>query len=200
MTESGEKLMEPDRRPLDPTASLHAAFAATPPLRWPSPERDRLWLAVQDAVCTRGRTWACAMGSTTPPGSRSPSPPSSWRDDHVPDVVPGRAHRGPVGTAAHRRRIRGPRLAHRHRPRRRIQRPDEDRLDQSGWPELASDHPPYARVTGLLPRPTPDRSPAAHGVDLGLARAADALCDGCEPHLNPPAVCAAADPLLLRSA
>ena len=58
--------MEPDRRPLDPAASLHAALAAAPPLRWPSPERDRLWLAVQDAVCTRGRAWACAMGSTTP--------------------------------------------------------------------------------------------------------------------------------------
>src|SRR5665811_2399086 len=66
MTESGEKLMEPDRRPLNPTASLHAALAAAPPLRWPSPERDRLWLAVQDAVCTRARAWACAMGSTTP--------------------------------------------------------------------------------------------------------------------------------------
>ena len=58
--------MEPDRRPLDPTASLHAALAAAPPLRLPSPERDHLWLAVQDAVCTRGRTWACAIGSTTP--------------------------------------------------------------------------------------------------------------------------------------
>ena len=28
-------------------------------------ERDRLWLAVQEFVCTRGRAWACAMGSTT---------------------------------------------------------------------------------------------------------------------------------------
>jgi hypothetical protein len=58
--------MEPDRRPLDPAALVHAALAAAPPLRWPSPERDRLWLAVQDAACTRGRAWACAMGSTTP--------------------------------------------------------------------------------------------------------------------------------------
>lgn len=32
----------------------------------PSPERDNLWLAVQNAVCTRSRAWACAMGSTTP--------------------------------------------------------------------------------------------------------------------------------------
>lgn len=58
--------MEPDRQPLDPVSCLHAALAAAPPLRWPSPERDRLWLAVQDAVCTRGRAWACAMGSSTP--------------------------------------------------------------------------------------------------------------------------------------
>src|SRR5665647_3587331 len=58
--------METGQPPLDPTACLHAALAAAPPLRWPSPERDRLWLAVQDAVCTRGRAWACAMGSTTP--------------------------------------------------------------------------------------------------------------------------------------
>ena len=58
--------MEPDRRILDPAAALHAALAATPPLRWPSAQRDRLWLVVQDAVCTRGRTWACAMGSSTP--------------------------------------------------------------------------------------------------------------------------------------
>lgn len=58
--------METEHQPPDPTACLHAALAATPPLAWPSPERDRLWLAVQDAVCTRGRAWACAMGSTTP--------------------------------------------------------------------------------------------------------------------------------------
>lgn len=58
--------MEPDRQPLDPVSCLHAALAAAPPLRWPSPERDRLWLAAQDAVCTRGRAWACAMGSSTP--------------------------------------------------------------------------------------------------------------------------------------
>ena len=58
--------MESDRQPLDPAASVHAALAAAPPLRWPSPERDCLWLAVQDAACTRGRAWACAMGSTTP--------------------------------------------------------------------------------------------------------------------------------------
>jgi hypothetical protein len=58
--------MEPDRQPLDPPASLHAALAATPTLRWPSAERDHLWLAVQGAVCTRGRAWACAMGSTAP--------------------------------------------------------------------------------------------------------------------------------------
>ena len=58
--------MEPDRHPLDPTACLHAALTATPPLRWPSAERDHLWLAIQAAVCTRGRAWACAMGSTTP--------------------------------------------------------------------------------------------------------------------------------------
>ena len=66
MTESGEDLMKLDQRPLDPTACLHAALNATPPLRWPSPQRDRLWLAVQDAVCARGRAWARAMGSTTP--------------------------------------------------------------------------------------------------------------------------------------
>jgi hypothetical protein len=58
--------MEPDRQPLDPVSCLHATLAAAPPLRWPSPERDRLWLAVQDAVCTRGRAWACAMGSSMP--------------------------------------------------------------------------------------------------------------------------------------
>jgi hypothetical protein len=58
--------MEPDRRPTDQTAALHAALAATPPLRWPSPQRDQLWLAVQDAACTRGRAWAAAMGSSTP--------------------------------------------------------------------------------------------------------------------------------------
>src|ERR1035437_4491671 len=58
--------MEPDRRPLDPTAALHASLAATPPLAWPSPQRDQLWLAVQDAACTRGRAWAAAMGSSTP--------------------------------------------------------------------------------------------------------------------------------------
>ena len=58
--------MENGQQPLDPTACLHAALAAAPALRWPSPERDRLWLAVQDAVCTRGRAWACAMGSSTP--------------------------------------------------------------------------------------------------------------------------------------
>jgi len=58
--------MEPDRRPLDPTAALHAALAATPPLAWPSPQRDHLWLAVQAAACTRSRAWACAMGSSTP--------------------------------------------------------------------------------------------------------------------------------------
>ena len=58
--------MENGQNPLDPTACLHAALAAAPPLAWPSPERDRLWLTVQDAVCTRGRAWACAMGSTTP--------------------------------------------------------------------------------------------------------------------------------------
>lgn len=58
--------MELDQQPLEPTACLHAALAATPPLRWPSPQRDRLWLVVQDAVCTRGKAWACAMGSSTP--------------------------------------------------------------------------------------------------------------------------------------
>ena len=58
--------MEPDRRPTDPTAALHAALAATPPLAWPSPQRDRLWLAVQGAACTRGKAWAAAMGSSTP--------------------------------------------------------------------------------------------------------------------------------------
>ena len=58
--------METEHQPPDPSACLHAALAAAPALAWPSPERDRLWLAVQDAVCTRGRAWACAMGSTTP--------------------------------------------------------------------------------------------------------------------------------------
>ena len=47
-------------------ADLHVALAATPPLRWPSSERDGLWLAIQDAICTRGRIRACAMGSTAP--------------------------------------------------------------------------------------------------------------------------------------
>jgi len=58
--------MEPNRHPLDPAAALHAALAATPPLAWPSPQRDHLWLAAREAVCTRGRAWACAMGSSTP--------------------------------------------------------------------------------------------------------------------------------------
>jgi hypothetical protein len=59
--------MDPDWQRLDRAAtSVHAALAASPPLRWPSPERDDLWLAVQDAACTRGRAFACAMGSTTP--------------------------------------------------------------------------------------------------------------------------------------
>lgn len=49
-----------------PAVDLHAALAATPPLRWPSAERDKLWLAIQDAICTRGRIRACAMGSSTP--------------------------------------------------------------------------------------------------------------------------------------
>lgn len=49
-----------------PAAELHAALAATPPLRWPSAERDRLWLAIQDAICTRGAIRACPMGSTAP--------------------------------------------------------------------------------------------------------------------------------------
>jgi hypothetical protein len=59
--------MDPDWQRLDRAAtSVHAALAAAPPLRWPSPERDDLWLAVRDAACTRGRAWACAMGSTKP--------------------------------------------------------------------------------------------------------------------------------------
>jgi hypothetical protein len=58
--------MEPDRHPLDPATCLHAALAATPPLAWPSPQRDHLWLTAREAVCTRGRAWACAMGSSTP--------------------------------------------------------------------------------------------------------------------------------------
>ena len=49
-----------------PAADLHAALAATPPLRWPSAERDKLWLTIQDAICTRGKIRACAMGSSTP--------------------------------------------------------------------------------------------------------------------------------------
>jgi hypothetical protein len=49
-----------------PAGDLHAALAATPPLRWPSPQRDRLWLAIQDAICTRGRIRACPMGSSAP--------------------------------------------------------------------------------------------------------------------------------------
>ena len=53
-------------RTTQPAANLHAALAATPPLRWPSVERDKLWLAIQDAICTRGRIRACAMGSSTP--------------------------------------------------------------------------------------------------------------------------------------
>jgi len=53
-------------RTTQPAANLHAALAATPPLRWPSVERDKLWLALQDAICTRGRIRACAMGSSTP--------------------------------------------------------------------------------------------------------------------------------------
>ena len=51
---------------IQPAADLHAALAATPPLRWPSGERDDLWLAIRDAICTRGRIRACPMGSTAP--------------------------------------------------------------------------------------------------------------------------------------
>ena len=50
------------QQPID----LHAALAATPPLRWPSIERDQLWYAIQAAICTRGRVRACPMGSSTP--------------------------------------------------------------------------------------------------------------------------------------
>lgn len=46
--------------------SLHAALASTPCLRWPSPQRDQLWLAAQASICTRGRVMVCPMGSTTP--------------------------------------------------------------------------------------------------------------------------------------
>jgi hypothetical protein len=45
---------------------LHAALAATPCLRQPSPQRDQLWLVAQVSICTRGRIMACAMGSSTP--------------------------------------------------------------------------------------------------------------------------------------
>lgn len=46
--------------------ALQQALEATPPLRWPSSERDSLWLVVQHAICTRGRAVACPMGSLTP--------------------------------------------------------------------------------------------------------------------------------------
>lgn len=47
-------------------AALKQALEATPPLRWHSSERDSLWLVIQDAICTRGRAFACPMGSLTP--------------------------------------------------------------------------------------------------------------------------------------
>ena len=46
--------------------ALRRALEAAPPLRWPSPERDGLWLVVQESICTRGRAVACPMGSLTP--------------------------------------------------------------------------------------------------------------------------------------
>jgi hypothetical protein len=45
---------------------LHEALAATPCLRWQSPQRDQLWLVAQASICTRGRVLASPMGSTTP--------------------------------------------------------------------------------------------------------------------------------------
>jgi len=51
---------------IQPAADLHAALAAAPPLRWPSRERDNVWLVIQEAICTRGRIRACPMGSSTP--------------------------------------------------------------------------------------------------------------------------------------
>lgn len=47
-------------------SALWTALDSTPPLRWPSPERDSLWLVVQDSICTRGRAVACPMGSLRP--------------------------------------------------------------------------------------------------------------------------------------
>jgi hypothetical protein len=47
-------------------STLRSALEAAPPLRWPSSERDRLWLVVQESICTRGRAVACPMGSLTP--------------------------------------------------------------------------------------------------------------------------------------
>lgn len=41
------------------------ALAACPNLTQPSPERDALWLAVRDAVCTRGLCLVTPLGSTT---------------------------------------------------------------------------------------------------------------------------------------
>ena len=47
-------------------STLRSALEAAPPLRWPSSERDSLWLVVQESICTRGRAVACPMGSLTP--------------------------------------------------------------------------------------------------------------------------------------
>src|ERR1035437_3050007 len=138
----------------------------------------------------------CGLG-----GARGPVLPADCHTSqhaHLRRVVPGPADRRKAAAAAHRRRVRGHRLAHRHRPSRRISRPDEDHLHQSGRPQLKGDHPPHARLPGLLPLPTPDRAPAPVRVSLGLARAPDALRDRREPQHTPPPVRPAPDLLLRR--
>jgi len=42
---------------------VHAALSVSPPLSVQSPERDALWLAVADAICTRSRVEVTPLGS-----------------------------------------------------------------------------------------------------------------------------------------
>jgi hypothetical protein len=44
-------------------ARLHSALRTTPPLAVRSSERDVLWLAVADAICTRSRVEVAPLGS-----------------------------------------------------------------------------------------------------------------------------------------
>jgi hypothetical protein len=48
---------------LDGATRLYAALRATPPLKVQSSERDMLWLAVANAICTRGRVGIAPLGS-----------------------------------------------------------------------------------------------------------------------------------------